>query len=97
MLLDTDRLKLAAVSSIVGGNPSRQSVTALSQDLKRHLELALPYMSEKSKMRQGQDKTKANDPAFWRKLLSNKNAELAAKDGKEEEPALIPLEPETID
>lgn len=94
LLVDVTRVKLGAVSSIVGGNPSRQSVTALSNDLKEHLELTLPYMAEKTRIRSSQTKAKLNDPAFWRNVLTKKKEDLVSK--KDEPVDFIPLEPETV-
>lgn len=94
LVLDATRAKLGVVASLVGGNPSRQSVSALSTDLTSHLELTLPYLNGKTRIRSDQEKAQLNDPAFWRKLLDAKKEQLATKN---DEPAdLIPLEPETI-
>lgn len=95
LLVDVTRVKLGAVSSIVGGNPSRQSVNALSNDLKEHLELTLPYMAEKTRIRSSQNKAKLNDPAFWRSVLAKKKEDLASK--KDVPVDFVPLEPETIE
>lgn len=96
LLLEVSRVKLAAVSSLVGNNPSRQSVVALSNDLREQLELALPYLTEKTRIRNSQARAKSNDPTFWRKLLANKAAQIAEEQKSGEEPDLIPLEPETV-
>lgn len=95
LLVDVTRVKLGAVSSIVGGNPSRQNVNALSNDLKAHLELTLPYMAEKTRIRSSQNKAKLNDPAFWRSVLAKKKEDLASK--KDVPVDFVPLEPETIE
>lgn len=95
LLVDVTRVKLGAVSSIVGGHPSRQNVNALSNDLKEHLELTLPYMAEKTTIRSSQNKAKLNDPAFWRKVLAKKKEDL---ESEEEKPvAFVSLEPEVVD
>ncbi len=95
LLIDVTRVKLGAVSSIVGGNPSRQSVNTLSNDLKEHLELTLPYMAEKTRIRSSQNKAKLNDPAFWRSVLTKKKEDLVSK--KNEPVDFVPLEPEVVD
>jgi len=93
LLVESDRMKLSAVSSLVGGNPSRQGVLALTKDLKQHMELALPYMAEKTKIGNSQGKPKANDFAFWREVLAKTRAEVDAADNA----VLIPVEPQAID
>lgn len=87
-------MKLTAVSSVVGGAPARQNINALSTDLKDYLELTLPYMAEKTRIRNGPSKAQLNDPAFWRTILNKKKEELQAS--KNDEANLIPVEPEAI-
>lgn len=95
LLADANKVKLGAISSIVGGHPSRQNVNVLSKDLKQHLELTLPYMAEKTTIRSNQNKAKLHDPAFWRSVLAKKKDDLAAK--KDEPVDFVPLEPETVE
>lgn len=94
LLVDVTKVKLGAVSSIVGGNPSRQSVTALSNDLKEHLELTLPYLAEKTRIRSSQNKAELNDPAFWRSVLAKKKEDLGAKESAPV--SVVPMEPEPV-
>lgn len=94
LVVDVTRVKLGAVSSIVGGHPSRESVAALSNDLKEHLELTLPYMAEKSRIRNGPNKAELNDPSFWRTVLAKKKESLTSP--TEKQVSFVPVEPEQV-
>lgn len=76
MITDFSRTKLGVMGSIVGGNMSRQSLTSLTKDVAEHLELELPYMVEKTRIRSNTGGADINDPAFWRKVLAERQAGL---------------------
>ena len=96
LLLDASRTKFAAISSLVGHNPTRQSVNTLAKDLREHMELALPYLAEKTKIRSSQTKAQLNDQTFWRNLLAEKAAQVEAARKSGVVPELVPLEAEIV-
>lgn len=95
MLLDASKTKLEAISAIVSGNVSRGSVDVLSKELKSYTELALPYLSEKSILKNNPAAQKAQDFDYWRTALAQKKASLDNSPKKEE--VLIPVMPTTYE
>lgn len=94
LLCDVATTKLGILGSLTGGSLTKKNLTSLSGSLKSFIELALPYMAEKSKIdSQGQS---VNDAAFWRKAFAQKRQEEATSVTKEP-PKLIPMLPSTYE
>ena len=87
MITDFSRTKLGVMGSVVSGNLSRQSLTALTRDVSEHLELELPYLVEKTRIRSNTGGADINDPAFWRKALAARQEAIDKAVLPPEEPA----------
>ncbi len=93
-MAEANELKLGIITAIAGGQVSPQGVQRLRTAFKEHIELALPYLAEKTKISSSQNENRANDPQFWRKVLANKQKHLAKENA--DTVVLEPLEPETF-
>lgn len=91
-IADSIKTKLLISSPLAAASQSRQAISGLFNDMKEWVELTLPYLAEKTRIKGGGGNKVSNDPAFWRKLLDQKKEEKVADKDTE----YVPVDPTII-